>query len=118
MRRLLLILLFAAPLSAETVRYQVRPVYSNIGFSIVKWGVLKEEGQFRDFNGTLDYDPSNPRQARIDVVAQAASLDTSSHTAFAICRRSESSPDSKPTSRSTAATSASSVRVGARCREC
>ena len=57
MRRLFLILLIAAPLSAETVRYQVRPVYSNIGFSIVKWGVLKEEGQFREFNGTLDYDP-------------------------------------------------------------
>ena len=25
-------------------RYLVRPVYSNVGFSIVKWGVLKEEG--------------------------------------------------------------------------
>jgi len=76
MRRLVLILLIAAPLSAETVRYQVRPVYSNIGFSIVKWGVLKEEGQFREFNGTLDYDPSRPQQARIDVIAQSASLDT------------------------------------------
>jgi len=38
--------------------------------------VLKEEGQFREFNGTLDYDPTRPQQARIDVVAQAASLDT------------------------------------------
>ncbi|MDQ6799420.1 MAG: YceI family protein [Acidobacteriota bacterium] len=76
MRRLFCILLFAAPLSADTARYQVRPVYSTIGFSIVKWGVLKEEGQFRDFNGTLDYDPSHPQQAHIDVVAQSASLDT------------------------------------------
>lgn len=76
MRRLLLLLLFAAPLSAETIRYQVRPVYSNIGFSIVKWGVLKEEGQFREFTGTLDYDSAHPQQARIDVVAQSASLDT------------------------------------------
>src|SRR5882762_9220010 len=76
MRRLLLILLVAAPLSAENVRYQVRPVYSNVGFSIVKWGVLKEEAQFRDFNGTLDYDPSRPQEARINVVAQSASLDT------------------------------------------
>src|SRR5204863_8348201 len=76
MRRLLFVLLLAAPLSAETVRYQVRPVYSNIGFSIVKWGVLKEEGQFRQFDGTLEYDPSRPQQARIDVIAQSASLDT------------------------------------------
>jgi polyisoprenoid-binding protein YceI len=80
MRRFLFILLLAAPLSAETVRYQVRPVYSNIGFSIVKWGVLKEEGQFREFNGTLDYDPSHPQQAHIDVVAQTASLDTKNET--------------------------------------
>ena len=76
MRRLFLLLLFASPLSAETVRYLVRPTYSNIGFSIVKWGVLKEEGQFRDFTGTLDYDPAHPQQARIDVVATTASLDT------------------------------------------
>ncbi len=77
MKHILLSLIFiASPLWAESVRYQVRPVYSNIGFSIVKWGVLKEQGQFREFNGTLDYDPTRPEQARIDVVAQAASLDT------------------------------------------
>ena len=77
MKRLLLLLLaLSAPVFAENVRYQVRPVYSNIRFSIVKWGVLKEEGVFRDFAGTLDYDPAHPEKARIDVLVQTASLDT------------------------------------------
>jgi polyisoprenoid-binding protein YceI len=80
MKRLLLLLLIALPLAAETTRYQVRPVYSSVRFSIVKWGVIKDEGLFRDFNGTLEYDAAHPEQARIDVVVQAASLDTKNDT--------------------------------------
>ncbi len=76
MKSALVLLLLAMPLAAETARYQVRPVYSNIQFSIVKWSVLKEEGIFRDFAGTLDYDPAHPQQARIDLLVQTASLDT------------------------------------------
>jgi polyisoprenoid-binding protein YceI len=75
-RALLLLLLLATPLSAETTRYLVRPTYSSVRFSIVKWGVIKDEGLFRDFNGTLDYDPAHPEQSKIDVVVHASSLDT------------------------------------------
>jgi polyisoprenoid-binding protein YceI len=76
MKRLLLLLFVAANAGAAPARYLVRPVYSNVGFSIVKWGVLKEEGVFRDFNGTLEYDPAAPQRSRIDVIVQSASLDT------------------------------------------
>ncbi|HKS23226.1 MAG TPA: YceI family protein [Thermoanaerobaculia bacterium] len=76
MKRLLLLLFFATNVAAAPARYLVRPVYSNVGFSIVKWGVLKEEGVFRDFAGTLDYDPAAPERSRIDVVVRSASLDT------------------------------------------
>ena len=78
MKRLIAVLIFVAAQSgsAATTRYLIRPVYTSIRFSIVKWGVLKEEGVFRDFNGTLDYDPAAPQNARIDVVVQTASLDT------------------------------------------
>jgi polyisoprenoid-binding protein YceI len=76
MKRLFLLLFVAANAGAAPARYLVRPVYSNVGFSIVKWGVLKEEGVFRDFNGTLEYDPAAPQRSRIDVVVQSASLDT------------------------------------------
>jgi polyisoprenoid-binding protein YceI len=72
----LLLLTLALPVCAEPTRYYVKPVYTSIRFSIVKWGVLKEEGIFRDFDGTLLYDPAHPESARIDVVAKAASLDT------------------------------------------
>ncbi|HKB79668.1 MAG TPA: YceI family protein [Thermoanaerobaculia bacterium] len=74
------LLFLAAPACAQSTHYLVRPVYSNLRFSIVKWGVMKEEGMFRDFTGTLDYDPAHPEQARIDVVARAASLDTKNET--------------------------------------
>jgi polyisoprenoid-binding protein YceI len=72
----LLLMLLALPVCGEPTRYYVKPVYTSIRFSIVKWGVLKEEGIFRDFNGTLFYDPAHPEASRIDVVAKAASLDT------------------------------------------
>lgn len=80
MKRVALLLLLTMPLCAEPTRYYVKPVYTSLRFSIVKWGVLKEEGVFRDFNGTLVYDPAHPEAARIDVVAQAASLDTKNDT--------------------------------------
>jgi len=81
MKRLLLLLpLLALPLCAEPARYSVQPVYTSLRFSIVKWGVLKEEGIFRDFDGALVYDPAHPESARIDVVAKTASLDTKNET--------------------------------------
>ena len=46
--------LLALPVCAAPARYYVKPVYTSLRFSIVKWGVLKEEGIFRDFDGTLD----------------------------------------------------------------
>ncbi|MGH9422657.1 MAG: YceI family protein [Thermoanaerobaculia bacterium] len=77
MKRSLLALLFLTlPVCAAPVRYEVKPTYTSLRFSIVKWGVLKEEGIFRDFDGTLIYDPAHPETARIDVIAQTASLDT------------------------------------------
>jgi len=75
-RAMLLLSLLALPVCAAPTRYYVKPVYTSLRFSIVKWGVLKEEGIFRDFDGMLTYDPAHPEASRIDVVAKAASLDT------------------------------------------
>ena len=80
MKRVFLLFFLAASAHAASTRYLVRPVYSNVGFSIVKWGVLKEQGVFRDFSGTLDFDPAAPERSRIDVVVQSASLDTKDDT--------------------------------------
>ena len=88
MKRLLpaFLILVAASLAAAPTRYVVRPTYTSVRFSIVKWGVMKEEGIFRDFTGTLDYDPADPTHARIDVVVQAASIDTKNDTRDGIVR--------------------------------
>ena len=75
-RGVLLLILLALPVCAQQSRFYVKPVYTSLRFSIVKWGVLKEEGIFRDFDGTLAYDPAHPEASRIDVVAKTASLDT------------------------------------------
>lgn len=78
-RTALLLLILTLPVCGQPTSYHVKPVYTSLRFSIVKWGVLKEEGVFRDFDGSLIYDPAHPEAARIDVVAQTASLDTKSH---------------------------------------
>jgi polyisoprenoid-binding protein YceI len=81
MRRVALLLLLAATTArAEATRYLVRPTYTSIRFSIVKWGVMKEEGIFRDFNGTLDFDPAHPERSRIEITVQAPSIDTKNET--------------------------------------
>ena len=49
-RTLLVLALLALPVCAAPTRYYVKPVYTSLRFSIVKWGVLKEEGIFRDFD--------------------------------------------------------------------
>ncbi len=87
MKRIALILLLAATSArAEAIRYLVRPTYTSIRFSIVKWGVMKEEGIFRDFTGTLDFDPAHPEQSRIEINVQAPSIDTKNETRDGVLR--------------------------------
>ena len=87
MKRLVLLLFLAATTAnAEVTRYLVRPTYTSIRFSIVKWGVMKEEGIFRDFTGTLDFDPAHPEQSRIELTVQAPSIDTKNDTRDKVVR--------------------------------
>jgi polyisoprenoid-binding protein YceI len=44
----------------KNYRYSVRKDDSHIGFSIYKLTVIKKEGRFKDFEGTVAYDPENP----------------------------------------------------------
>lgn len=56
--------------------FKVRKEDSHIGFSIYKWLVIKEEGRFKDFNGTIRYDESNPRATQVEFTIQTASVDS------------------------------------------
>ncbi|HEY2324142.1 MAG TPA: YceI family protein [Thermoanaerobaculia bacterium] len=87
MKRLALLLLLAATTAnAEVTRYLVRPTYTSIRFSIVKWSVMKEEGIFREFTGTLDFDPAHPDRSRIEITVQAPSIDTKNDTRDKVLR--------------------------------
>ena len=60
--------------------YRVSTTYTTVSFTIVKWMVLKEEGLFREFAGSIAYDPRNTSACKIDMVVQATSIDTRNHT--------------------------------------
>jgi polyisoprenoid-binding protein YceI len=66
----LLIVLLAATL------YTVEPVNGTVSFSIMKWGVFREEGTFRDFTAQIQYDRTNPAKSSVLFDVKTASIDT------------------------------------------
>jgi polyisoprenoid-binding protein YceI len=78
-------LVFAASLVAQPaqkaglrgpVRLAVRPGDSTVAFTVKKWGVMREQGRFRDFSGTIEYDPARPAASRVTLTVEADSVDT------------------------------------------
>ena len=58
LKALCLAALLAAPAFAELTTYQVDPVHSSVTFTI-RHLVSEVEGRFREFEGTVKYDPKN-----------------------------------------------------------
>jgi polyisoprenoid-binding protein YceI len=56
--------------------YRVRQEDSHVGFSIYKWMVIKEEGRFREFDGTITYDPNDASALRVEFAVNAKSIDS------------------------------------------
>ncbi len=56
--------------------YQVEPVNGTVSFSLMKWGVIREEGSFRDFKADIHYDSREPAKSRVEFEVKAASVDT------------------------------------------
>ena len=67
--------LLLAVLLASTL-YQVEPVNGTVSFSLMKWGVIREEGSFRDFKADIHYDTREPAKSRVEFEVKAASVDT------------------------------------------
>jgi polyisoprenoid-binding protein YceI len=63
----------AAPAGAKT--YTIDRSHSSVGFRI-RHLVSRVDGRFKDFAGTLTYDPAAPEKSSVDVTVQAASIDT------------------------------------------
>jgi polyisoprenoid-binding protein YceI len=56
--------------------YLVSPDLSTATFTVYKWTVLKEQGQFKHVSGHIHYDAERLMDSRVDVTVQTASLDT------------------------------------------
>jgi polyisoprenoid-binding protein YceI len=74
----------ASPSPSKT--YRISKDYSTLSFTATKWKVFKEEGIFQEFDGSLAYNPARPQVSSIEVVAQAASLDTRNATRDKVLR--------------------------------
>jgi polyisoprenoid-binding protein YceI len=85
----LVLLLPAVGLASSAETYSVKPVYTNVTFKITKWMVLPEQGQFREFDGTLTYDPLKPEASRVELTVQAASIDTKNDTRDGVLRSAD-----------------------------
>lgn len=71
-----ILLSFLQDVQAQPLRLTIRKEDSHVGFSIYKWGVIKEEGRFRDFEGTIDYNPDDPAATSVRMTIRAASIDS------------------------------------------
>jgi polyisoprenoid-binding protein YceI len=83
-RKLVLAAFLIAAILAQAIpqstMYNVRRGDTHITFTITKWSMFKEQGRFRDFSGSIAYDPDNPAASRVDFTVQAASIDTQNET--------------------------------------
>ena len=65
---------FSRAMAADT--YQVDPVNSSVGFSVKHLTVSTVTGEFRDFSGTIQFDPLDPAAFVAGVDIKVASIDT------------------------------------------
>jgi polyisoprenoid-binding protein YceI len=68
----------AAPASAEPAVYKVDPDHSGVGFTIRHF-VSNVPGRFKDFDGTIRYDPLSPATSSVEFTVRAASIDTANN---------------------------------------
>lgn len=84
-KRMILIILFVGlglaldpveRLNAQSLPLRIRKEDSQIEFSIYKWAVFKEEGRFKDFDGTIEFNPADPASIKVEVVINTSSVDS------------------------------------------
>jgi polyisoprenoid-binding protein YceI len=61
--------------AAQPIKLSIDAQHSTVGFG-VRHLVTRVNGQFRSFEGTIDFDPKSPAASKVAVTIQAASVDT------------------------------------------
>ena len=69
------VVLAAVAACAEPLKLSIDAQHSTVGFR-VRHLVTKVNGQFRSFEGSIDFDHQNPAASKVVVTIQAASIDT------------------------------------------
>lgn len=73
----LAVLLFAASVTAATIKYEADAAHSNIGFSIpIAGGLSHVRGKFNEFSATITYDERDVRKSSVVATIKTASIDT------------------------------------------
>lgn len=57
-------------------KWNIDPAHSSVSFSIKHMMIAKVHGAFEKFEGSMDFDPSNPKTAQVQVAIDAASINT------------------------------------------
>lgn len=74
------VLLMGVALLASSVvfaeDYSIDKAHSSIGFSAKHLMVSKTNGQFTDYDGTINFDPSDLAKSKVEVTVKAASITT------------------------------------------
>jgi polyisoprenoid-binding protein YceI len=69
-------LLLAVPSLLAAATYQIDAAHSTAGFTVRHMMVSNVSGAFTKLSGTVEYDPNNPGQTRVEAVIDAASIQT------------------------------------------
>jgi len=78
LRRLMIagVMLVFVSASASADTYKIDRAHSNVGFAVRHLGLGKVKGEFRDFAGTIDYDPGDISKSKVEATIQVPSIDT------------------------------------------
>ena len=66
----------AAQVRPAAAEYEIDASHSQVLFKVKHLGISTVTGRFRDFSGTISYDPQNAAAARARAVIKTASIDT------------------------------------------
>ncbi len=68
--------LFGFQLASEAATWSIDKAHSSVGFRVKHLMISNVNGQFTDYDGTIEYDPAHPENASINVTINMASVDT------------------------------------------
>ncbi len=73
---LLFVFFVLSVLATRAGTYSIDPAHTHIGFAVSHLGISETKGFFREFHGTVEYDPESPADFSISGAIKTASIDT------------------------------------------